>query len=216
MKGDLAERVAGALGILLVTVALVVIWIARLGVPRDVYVSELGAQGMPTAPAFMIALLLIVAGGALVGFAGRAVRSRPPVLRVWRPAVSLWVACAFFLVASQVTCTAGCPLPVGATFTWQDLVHTTCAVLAFAAACWAMLQCSFAVGHPLLARVSLAASLAVAAVAGAGGILSLARWQTGLGGRLELVATTVAIGWTVAFGAFLVLRRRRPVVVGAP
>ena len=68
-------------------VALAIIWGARLTVPRELYVSELGAQGMPTAGWFEVALLLVVAGGSAIAWAGRRVRSRVRVLSAWAPAV---------------------------------------------------------------------------------------------------------------------------------
>ena len=194
------------LGSAFVLAALVIIWVARLEQDRDLYVSELGAAGQPTAHWFEGALLLIVAGGSLIAYAARGIRSRVPLLSVWAPAVSLWVGCGFFLIASQVTCTSGCPLPVGASFTWQDLIHTVVAVLAFAAACFGMLQVSFAVGHRSLARLSLGAGVAVALIAGAGGILSLARFQADFGSRLELTATTIALGWLLTLGVMMALR----------
>ena len=194
------------LGSVFVLAALVIIWVARLEQDRDLYVSELGAAGQPTAHWFEGALLLIVAGGSLIAYAARGIRSRVPLLSVWAPAVSLWVGCGFFLIASQVTCTSGCPLPVGANFTWQDLIHTVVAVLAFAAACFGMLQVSFAVGYRSLARLSLGAGVAVALIAGAGGILSLARFQADFGSRLELAATTIALGWLLTLGVMMTLR----------
>ena len=194
------------LGSAFVLAALVIIWVARLEQDRDLYVSELGAAGQPTAHWFEGALLLIVAGGSLIAYAARGIRSRVPLLSVWAPAVSLWVGCGFFLIASQVTCTSGCPLPVGASFTWQDLIHTVVAVLAFAAACFGMLQVSFAVGHRSLARLSRGAGVAVAVIAGAGGILSLARFQADFGSRLELTATTIALGWLLTLGVMMALR----------
>jgi heme A synthase len=132
------------------------------------------------------------------------------VLSAWTPAVSLWVGCSFFLFASQVTCTTGCPLPYGDTFNLQDFLHTLAAVLAFAAACWAMLQASFAKGHRLLAVFSGVTGIIVAVVAGTGGLLSLFRWQAEFGSRLEFVATTIAIFWLVIFGAVLAARAVRP------
>src|SRR4051812_22321858 len=203
------DRAIAIVGTLCMAAALVLLWITRLSVPYDLYVSELGAVGMPTAHAFQIVLLLIVVGGALIAVAGRAVRSRARILRRWTPSISLAVASAFFLVDSQVTCTAGCPLPVGATFTVQDFVHTLAAVLAFAAASWAILQCAFAVGHPALARFSLIAAIAVAAISAAGGLMSLFHFQAVLGSRFELVATTIGLAWVVVFGASLVAARQR-------
>lgn len=198
-------------GCLLVAAALAIIWAARLTVTRDLYVSELGAEGEPTAVWFEAALLLIVAGGSAIGWAGRRVRSSVSVLRAWTPAISLWIGCAFFLFASQVTCTSGCPLPYGSTFTWQDFLHTLAAVLAFAAACWAMLQTSFAREHRLLAGLSLATGILVAVIAGTGGLFSLFRFQAAFGSRLEFVATTIAIGWLIVFGVVTAVRARAPV-----
>jgi len=200
------ELAATAAGVLAVIAALLTIWRARLSIDHDVYVSELGAPNLPTAGAFRVALLLIVFGAALIAFAARDLRSRGRLLTGWIPAVSLWAAAAGFLVASQVTCTAGCPVPYGPDFTWQDFTHTTVAVLAFAAACWGMLQVAFVRGHRGLAIMSFASAVLVAVVAGAGGILSLLDFQVGLGSRLELVATSIGLLWIALLGAALGVR----------
>jgi hypothetical protein len=190
-------------GVLAVLAALVIIWAARLTVPRDLYVSELGAQGEPTARWFQLALVLIVVGGVAIGWVGRHIRSRPRILSLWRPSLSLFVACGFFLIASQVTCTSGCPVPYGPLFTWPDFIHTTSAVIAFGAACWTIFQCAFAVGHPALRVFSLTASIGVAVIAGAGGLMSLLDWNANFGSRLELVATTIGLAWILVFGIVL-------------
>jgi hypothetical protein len=207
-------------GCLCVGLALAIILVARSTVGRDVYVSEMGAIGQPTARWFEAALLLIVVGGSLLAWAGRGIRSRLPVLRAWTPAISLWIGCGFFLVASQVPCTTGCPLPTGAAFTWEDLIHTVVAVLAFAAACWAMLQTAFARGFQALATLSLVAAISVAIISGIGGLLSLLQFQANFGSRLELVATAIALSWLVTFGVVLAarqvaLQRNRLVVAAA-
>jgi hypothetical protein len=196
-------------GSLLVLFALAIIWSARATVTRSVYVSELGAAGEPTAGVFEVALLLVVAGGSAVAFAGRDVRSNPRILSAWTPAVSLWIASGFFLVASQVTCTQGCPVPYGAQFTWQDLTHILCAVVAFGAACWAMLQVSFARHQRVMALFSRVCGVAVLVIAATGGILSLAGVALGFGSWLEFVATTIAIGWLAVYGAVLAYRAVR-------
>ena len=190
-------------GTLCVLAALVIIWAARMTVPRELYVSELGAQGEPTAQWFQFARVLIVVGGVAIGWVGRDIRSRPRILNRWSPALSLWVACGFFLIASQITCTAGCPVPYGPAFTWPDFIHTTSAVIAFAAACWTIFQCAFAVGHPALRHFSLVASIGVAVIAGAGGLMSLLDWNAEFGSRLELVATTIGLAWILVFGLVL-------------
>ena len=125
-----ASRFLAAIGILAVLAALLIIWAARLTVTRDLYVSELGAAGEPTARWFQVALVLIVIGGVAIGWVGRGIRSRPRILNLWSPSMTLFVSCGFFLIASQVTCTAGCPVPYGPRFTWPDFIHTTSAVIA--------------------------------------------------------------------------------------
>ena len=160
-------------------------------------------MGEPTAKAFQLALVLIVVGGVAIGWAGRDIRSRPRILNLWWPSLSLFVSCGFFLIASQVTCTAGCPVPYGPHFTWPDFIHTTSAVIAFAAACWTIFQCAFAVGHRALRLLSLIASISVAVIAGAGGLMSLLDWNANFGSRLELVATTIGLAWILVFGLVL-------------
>jgi hypothetical protein len=206
LKVDVAAALVGSA---LVVGALVLIWGARLTVERNLYVSELGATGEPTSDVFRVALLLVVGGGSLIAYSTRFVRSSVRVLRLWSPAISLWVASGFFFVASQVTCTSGCPVPYGPQFTWQDLIHICCAVLAFAAACWAMLQVSFTRDQRVLALFSRASGLAVAVIAAAGGLLSLANIATGFGSQLEFVATTLAILWLAVYGVLAATQHRR-------
>lgn len=203
------SRIVALVGAVALAVALVLLWRARFSIGGDVYVSELGAPGMPTARVFEGVLLLIASGGALIAWAGRGIRSRARVFRWWPPSLSLALASAFFLIDSQVTCTYSCPLPVGPTFTLQNFVHTFAAVLAFAFASWAIMQCAFAVGHRALTRMSAIAAIAVAAASTAGGLMSLFQVNALLGSRFEWVATTVGLAWIVVFGASLALPRHR-------
>ncbi|PPH97254.1 hypothetical protein C5C95_12150 [Rathayibacter sp. AY1B7] len=192
-------------GALLVLAGLVILLAARIsiGTSRWVYVSEMGAPDLPTAGAFEAALLLVAAGGALIAVGAWPVRAR--LLPALRPAGAILLAAACFALASQVTCTAGCPLPVGPAFRWQDLIHTSAAVLGFGAACAAMLQLATVRGRPAVARLSLAAGISVAVVAGTGGILSLLRVWLRLGGTLEFVATAIAVLWLAFVGLVLAL-----------
>lgn len=203
------DRALAVVGTLLVLAALAIIWIARAGVTRDLYVSELGADGEPTADWFERALLLLVAGSILIAWASRRIRTRAPVLRAWPPAVSLAISALLFLVASQVPCTSGCPVPrFGPDLSWQDLGHVTAAALAFGFAAWAMLQCAFAVGHRVIRRFSLVAAVAVAVIAGAGGLMSVFNFYAWMGSRFEFVATTIGIAWVAVYGLALALERR--------
>lgn len=203
------DRVIAAAGTLLVLASLAIIWIARLGVSRELYVSELGADGEPTAAWFEQALLLLVAGGLAIAWAGRRIRSQAPVLRWWRPSVSLATTSALFFVASQVPCTSGCPVPrFGPELSWQDLGHVSAATLAFAFAAWAMLQCAFAVGHRAIRRFSFVAAVSVAVIAATGGLMSVFDFYASFGSRLEFVATTLGIAWVAVYGVALALERR--------
>lgn len=190
-------------GALLVLAGLALLLAARIsiGTSRWVYVSEMGAPDLPTAGTFRIALLLVAAGGTAIAIGARAVRTR--LLPALPPALAILLAAGCFALASQITCSAGCPLPVGPRFSWQDLIHTSAAVLGFASACLAMLQLATARERPGVARLSLIAGIAVALVAGAGAILSLLRLWLGVGGTLEFVATGIAVLWLAVVGFVL-------------
>ena len=199
-----------ATGTACVVGGLMIIWAARLTVPYAVYVSELGAVGAPTAVPFAVALLLIAAGGFAIALASGHIRSSVRMLNRWAPAASLGFAGVCFLLASQVTCTATCPVPLmDPTSTAQDLIHTLAAVLGFAAACYAMLQVAFAARLPRLARFSLVSCVAVGAITAVGGLLAIAHVATSAGAWLELIGATVAIAWIAVYSLVLV---RMPVV----
>lgn len=202
-----------AIGTVCVLGGLTIIWAARLTVPYPVYVSELGAVGAPTAGPFSFALLLIAAGGFAIALATGRVRSSARLLDRWAPAVSLGFAAVCFVLASQITCTAACPVPlVDPRSTPQDLVHTVSAVLGFAAACFAMLQLAFATHLRHVARFSLLSCIAVAAITIVGGLLAIVHVATDLGAWLELVGTTVAIAWIAGYSVAIA---RVPGALGA-
>lgn len=189
------------------------IWGARLAATRFVYVSELGAAGEPTAEVFRWGLSLVAVAAALTALSAPRLhpgqRPRVPWLAVLPPAVVLAGSAVAFGVASQVTCTIGCPLPVGPAFTWQDLIHTVCAVIGFVGAAFVMLQVATDRDLRGLARYSAVSAVIVAVIAGVGGLLSLLRMLTDLGGILELVATTVALLWLAVLAAVLAVHQLR-------
>ena len=194
-----------AVGTIAVLGGLTIIWAARLTVPYPVYVSELGAQGTPTARPFAVALLCIAAGGFAIALASGHIRSSAPVLNRWAPAITLAFAAVCFVVASQVTCTEYCPVPlVDPRSTLQDLIHTVTAVLGFAGACYAMLQVAFASAVPRVARFSLMSCTAVAVITITGGMLAIVHVATDVGAWLELSGTTVAIVWLAVYSLTLV------------
>jgi hypothetical protein len=182
------------------------IWLARASIHRAVYVSELGAKGMNTATDFAIALLLVAFGGALIAVVGRHPRA-PGILGAWTIGATIALSSVFFVVASQVSCTAGCPLPIlSAASTMQDLVHTVCAVLGFASGCLAMLQLGVIGRGSVMARVSLAACALVGVITIIGGLLSIFGTASDVGGVLEFIGTTVAVTWLAAYGLWLAWR----------
>jgi hypothetical protein len=201
----------------LAATGLTLIWVARLSAGRYLYVSELGAIEEPTAELFRWAMTAVAIGAAITAVAMPAgsLSPRGRAFRMLPPALVLLVAAGAFAVASQVTCTQYCPLPVGPAFTWQDLVHTLSAVIGFAGASWVMLQVASDARLRRLARFSLVAAFAVAGIAATGGILSLLRFGTEVGGLLELVATTVALAWLVGLSAFLSLETLRSAATGS-
>ncbi|MEO6827131.1 MAG: hypothetical protein ABI255_07105 [Microbacteriaceae bacterium] len=183
---------------------LTVIWVARMTIPYTVYVSGLGADGMPTSGGFAFALLSIAAGAGLIASRSTGVRPRFRWLATWPPAATLLFAGCCFAAASWATCTAGCPVPlIDPASTMQDLVHTVTAVAGFAAACFAMLQVAFAQRSRMTARVSAACCLSVAAITIAGGVLAILKVAVDFGAWLELGGATLALGWLVGFGVSL-------------
>lgn len=198
------RRLLAAAGAVLVLAGLTILVAARWSLGDAVYVSEMGAPGMPTAGAFQVALVLIAAGGGSIAGAASAVRSRLLPL-VW-PALTILAASGCFLLISQVTCTSGCPLPLGPTFTWQDFIHTGVAVLGFALAGFAMLQVAFGNVDRALRRLSLWSAFAVAGVALAGAQFSLFRYFTDFGGLCEFVATALGLSWIALLGGWIALR----------
>lgn len=208
-------RAGAVVGAVLVSAAMALLWVLRARADGPVYVSELGADGEPTAAAFEVALLLIAAGGVLVAWAGRHVRGRASPARLvralglWAPAATLVVASAAFLLASQVHCSSGCPVPGTPASTGADLVHTASAGVGFAAAAVAMLQTAFSDAPRPVVRLSLAASAGLALAAGTGGILSLAGVGVDVGGAMEHVAMSIGLGWLAVLGVALALGRGR-------
>ena len=193
-----------ALGTVCVLGGLTIIWAARLTYAYPVYVSELGAQGAPTAVPFELALLLIAAGGFSIAVASGHIRSSLRWLDRWAPAASLGFAALCFVLASQITCTSYCPVPlVDPRSTVQDLVHTVSAVLGFGAACFAMLQVAFSARVPRVARFSLISCGAVAMITIVGGLLAIVHIATDVGAWLELIGTTVAIAWIAVYSIAL-------------
>lgn len=201
-----------AIGTLCVLGGLTVIWAARLTVPYAVYVSELGARGAATAGPFAVALLLIAAGGFAIALASGHIRSSAPMLNRWSPALTLGFAALCFVLASQVTCTAYCPVPlVDPKSTPQDLIHTVSAVIGFAAACFAMLQVGFSRSLPRISRLSRVTCATVAVITIIGGLLAIVRVGADVGAWFELIGTTVAVGWIAVYAVALT---RIPVIAG--
>ncbi|GAA3606000.1 DUF998 domain-containing protein [Agrococcus terreus] len=193
---------AGELVVALLAVATLVAGAALIGraramVDRYLYISELGAQYMLSAPLFQVGFCLVVVGILLVAVVVRDQRTTLPLLRRWAPAASLVVAAALFAVAAAVPCSPGCPSLLADGAEWRDLVHIAAAVLAFVAGCVAMLQFATA-SDRWVARLSTVGGVVVGVVAAIGGIISLARGNTDVGSTLEYVAAGLGVVWMLA------------------
>lgn len=187
----------------------VVIGHARAAADRFLYISELGAIGMPTAAQFQVGFVLVIAGILLVAVVLRDVRTRLPLLRRWAPAAALVTAGALFLVAAAVPCSMGCPSLLTDAAQWRDWVHIVAAVLAFVAGCLAMLQ--FATARDRwVARLSTVGGLAVGIIAAVGGIISLARGNTDVGSTLEYVAAGIGVAWLIAMAVVHTVPQPQP------
>jgi hypothetical protein len=198
------RRVAGLTGAIVVLAALTAIWAARATLTHWVYVSELGADGAPTARVFAVALLAVAAGGVCVAFAAGAVRAGNRALGAWPVAATIAASAICFFVASQVTCTNSCPVPfVNPRSEPQDLVHIVFAVLGFALGCYAMLQCAFVRGNVVVLRMSMVACVAVATITIVGGLLAIVHVAVELGAAAEYAGMTIAIGWLATLGIML-------------
>jgi len=195
-----SDRVVGALAVLALVAGAVIIGTQRARYERFLYISELGAVYMRSEEWFRWGFVLVVVGIALVAWVVRDVRSRGRVLDRWRPALSLLASAAWFLVASQVNCTDGCPAPFTRDATARDAIHIAAAVLGFAAGAWAMLQLATATDR-WMRRISAIGGVLVAGTAAAGGLISLARGNTDVGSTLEYVAAAIGVAWLVTVTA---------------
>lgn len=179
-------------------VSVALIWVSRLGDPSVQYVSQLGATGMPTAPLFNTALLLLGIAAVLVD---RSLLRGPNDYVVGWPISATLVVCgACFALASVVTCSPGCPVPFTPGALPQDLIHITAAVLGFLLAIVAMAQVALLRRRPWMRAASLATLVAVGASSFTGAMLALFRGDTALGGNLEFTAASLAIAWFGVFG----------------
>lgn len=184
----------------------VLIWVCRFWDPSVHYVSQLGATGMPTAPLFNLALLLLAIAAVLVD---RALHSDADVYRVGWPIATTLLACGLcFGVASAVTCSPGCPVPFTPGALPQDLIHITFAVIGFVLAIVAMAQVAVVRRRPWMRAASVLTLVAVGATSFTGAMIALFRGDTVLGGNLEFTAATLAIAWFGIFGAQVAREKR--------
>lgn len=179
-------------------VSAALIWVCRAGDPSVHYVSQLGATGMPTAPLFNLALLLLAVAAVLVD---RATIARGDgYVAGWPVATTLLASGLCFGVASVVTCSPGCPVPFTPGALAQDFVHISFAVVGFSLAIVAMGQVAALRRRPWMRAASVVTLVAVGATSFTGAMIALFRGDTVLGGNLEFTAATLAIAWFGVFG----------------
>lgn len=174
------------------------IWVCRAGDPSVHYVSQLGATGMPTAPLFNLALLLLAVAAVLVERA--ALARGDGYVAGWPVATTLLACGACFGVASVITCSPGCPVPFTDGALPQDLVHISFAVVGFVLAIVAMGQVAVLPRRPWMRAASVLTLVAVGVTSFTGAMIALFRGDTVLGGNLEFTAATLAITWFGVFG----------------
>lgn len=184
------------------------IWFCRAVDPNVHYVSQLGATGMPTAPLFNLALLLLAVATVLVD---RATIARGAgFVAGWPVATTLLLCGLCFGVASVITCSPGCPVPFTPGALPQDLVHISFAVLGFVLAIVAMGQVAALRRRPWMRAASVVTLVAVGATSLTGAMIALFRGDTVLGGNLEFTAATLAITWFGVFGLQVAADHRAP------
>ncbi|MDQ1082996.1 MULTISPECIES: DUF998 domain-containing protein [Microbacterium] len=174
------------------------IWMCRVAEPSVHYVSQLGATGMPTAPLFNLALLLLAVAAVLVDRA--AVAHGDGYVVGWPVATTLLACGMCFAVASVITCSPGCPVPFTPGALPQDLVHISFAVLGFGLAIVAMGQVAALRRRPWMRAASVVTLVAVGSTSLTGAMIALFRGDTVLGGNFEFTAATLAISWFGVFG----------------
>lgn len=188
----------------------IIIGVQRASYDRHYYISELGAQGLPTEQGFKVGFTLVCVGIALVAWVVRSLRARAGArargLALWPPALTLLAASLCFGVASQVNCSDGCPALLSEGSQPRDLVHIGFAIAGFVVGCWAMLQIA-AAKDAWLRRASVTAGVLVGAIAAVGGLLSLAQSNTDLGSTLEFVAAGMGVAWLIGVTLVHVLHR---------
>lgn len=202
-----ADRVVTVLAVVALGAGAAIIGVQRARYDRHYYISELGAEGLPSEEGFRIGFVLVCVGIALAAWSLRSLRARARWLSLWLPAVSLGASSAAFLVASQVNCSEGCPALLAEGSQPRDLVHIAFAIMGFVAGCFAMLQIADS-AERWLRLFSVTGGVAVGGIAAVGGLLSLAGGDTDLGSTMEFVAAGLGLVWLAGVAVAHAWRRR--------
>lgn len=192
----LVDRAVGVVAIVALVVGSVVIGVQRASLDRFLYISEMGAVGLPTEEPFRFGFGCVAVGIGLVAWVVRDVRSRARLLSAWPPALSLAASAACFAVASQVNCSEGCPVLLAEGMQLRDLIHISFAVLGFVAGCFAMLQFASA-RDAWMRRLSVVGGILIGVIAAIGGVISLVRGNTDVGSTMEFVAAAIGVAWLI-------------------
>lgn len=162
---------------------------------RWYYISEFGAEGLPTEADFKLGFSVLAAGILLAAWPLRTIQHTAAGKKL---AIVPWITAALagicFIVASQVNCTENCPGIANPEATMRDQLHVWIAIFGFVFGCLTMLLVAVARSGRMRVVTIVAAGL-VAVISGTGGILSLAGSTTEVGAILEHVATGVGLLW---------------------
>lgn len=204
-------RLALLVAVALLIAGLAIVWACRVALGRDVYVSELGATGMPTAGPYSVALLLFAGSGLVVAAFSTGIRARHPLLARAGLSSTLAVSAVSFAVASQVTCTSGCPVPfVDPAAAPQDLTHTIAATIGFGGAAIAMMQVASARPASGIGVLSRLAAWIVGSIVALGALLAVLGTAVYLGAWFEFIGMSVAVVWLAGFAAWLAVTLEHP------
>jgi hypothetical protein len=166
------------------------------------FLSQLGADGQPSAGYYRLAVFCVAGAAAMMALAWRL---RSPGLNA---AGLLALAAVCFVVSAGVPCAEGCPIPVRDGYTTAaNVVHFSVSAGAFGAAVGAMASVGSYYRDPVLRRLSAVTARVATLLYGALSVLLLTAGHVPVNGILERLLALVALGWLVACALRLGHRR---------
>ena len=189
------DRVIAISVALLIVTGAVTMVSQRAYYDRWYYISEFGAEGLPTEADFKLGFSVLAFGLVLAAWPLRTIRHAANGKRL---IVAPWLTTALsgicFVIASQVNCTENCPGLANPEASLRDHLHVWIAIFGFVFGCLTMLLVAIARAGRMRA-VTITAAALVAVISGVGGLLSLAGDTSEFGAMFEHVAAGVGLLW---------------------